>query len=220
MTQSTERKKGSMNPLREWIEEQRDKPPDGTPEFVFDASSPFRTGWRWAMNHVLKELKAHEETEGESIKHYYSKQGLPLSYWHETNEGIQGSLPRPVLCVGLYDKWYELFLVHPDGRVEEVWFSEMEKDAAELHIVACPNHCPNPMVVQKFAERKGYILNNEAKEMIDGRWFLDCKELCSDELELIIKKAYGRGIPQEVFEEMRDEAFDGEKTGVVDGIAR
>lgn len=56
-----------MKPLREWVEEQRDKPPDGTPEFVFDASSPFRTGWKWAMNHVLKELKVREDKECEAF---------------------------------------------------------------------------------------------------------------------------------------------------------
>jgi len=139
-----------------------------------------------------------------TIKHYYSDRGIPLSYWHETNESIHGPMDVPVLCVELYLKWYVLFLVHPDGHVESVGYHEMEEDAAALGVSVCHDHEPNPIVVQKFAERKGYVLNGEAQEMIDGRWFLEDKELCSDELELIIKKAFERGIPQEVFKEMKE----------------
>jgi len=130
------------------------------------------------------------------IKQYYSDRGFPLTYWHEEGEE---TFCTPILCVEVYCKWYDLYLVHSDGRAEKIGFPEMEEDAAKLGVSICHDHCPNPVVVQRFADRNLYVLCKEAQEMIDARWFLEDKGIESEELELIIKKANEQGIIREVF---------------------
>jgi len=83
----------------------------------------------------------------------------------------RGRVPR--LTVELYIKWYSLFLVSTDGKVEEVLFPNdpIYCDGGVPYV----DHVPNPIVVARFAEAKHYHMDDLAMEMIVGRWEIEVK---------------------------------------------
>ncbi len=78
-----------------------------------------------------------------------------------------------VLTVECYCKWYELFLVCPDAIVGINFgvLSQHSKDESPY----C-DHAPNPRAVYRYAQAKGYQLDNKAFEMIIGRWEIEYHE--------------------------------------------
>jgi hypothetical protein len=71
----------------------------------------------------------------------------------------------PTLTVEMWIKWYDLQLVHPDGRIERVLYPE-NLDGESSFI----DHVPNPKAVVKFAKEKGYEIDELALQAIKGRW--------------------------------------------------
>jgi hypothetical protein len=59
----------------------------------------------------------------------------------------------------MYPKWYSLYLVHPNGDVEEIEFPDGYVD-----------HVPDPMAVAAYAESHDYEVDSLAYEMMVGRW--------------------------------------------------
>jgi hypothetical protein len=76
----------------------------------------------------------------------------------------------PVLTVEAYEKWYELFLVHPDGRVESISFNELERFCGDGSPYA--DHAPNPNAVRLLVEARGWRLSELTFELMIGRWEL------------------------------------------------
>ena len=72
----------------------------------------------------------------------------------------------PTLTVELYVKWYTLYLVHPDERIEEVLYP----------LNGFVDHVPKPAAVFDFAKENGYDIEPLAWEMIVGRWEIDVRE--------------------------------------------
>lgn len=79
-------------------------------------------------------------------------------------------LDRPVITVELYSKWYGLYLVYPEGSIEEIPFPESE---GRLDVSDYVDHVPNPKVVVWFAEKNNFYLDELALELIVGRWELE-----------------------------------------------
>jgi hypothetical protein len=75
---------------------------------------------------------------------------------------------KPIVTIENYCKWYDLYLVHPDGRVEAVPFPEERIEGAPYL-----DHAPNPSHVLHWAERMGYHLHEESEEMMIGRWEIE-----------------------------------------------
>jgi hypothetical protein len=97
----------------------------------------------------------------------YSPRGIPLVW------GSGHPKAGAVLTVECYCKWYELFLVCPDAIVG-VDFGVLgmhSKDEAPY----C-DHAPNPRAVYRYAQARGYLLDNVAFEMIIGRWEIEYHE--------------------------------------------
>jgi hypothetical protein len=106
-----------------------------------------------------------EEIEEVVYQFHLSERDIPLVW-------IVPPLPgEVVLTVENYCKWYSLYLIHEDGRVEKIPFPD--QGWAQSGESAYADHVPNPTVVQRFAERKGYLLDTQAFEMIIGRWELE-----------------------------------------------
>lgn len=78
---------------------------------------------------------------------------------------------QPVLTVSLALKWYELYVVHPDDRAEMVGFSQLSDVA--LGEAPYVDHAPNPAVVRRLAEVRGWWLDDLAEELIVGRWQME-----------------------------------------------
>jgi hypothetical protein len=96
-----------------------------------------------------------------------SDRNMPL-VWSTTHD--PGDI---TLTVENYCKWYSLFLVHPDGRVEQIPFPGEGYCKSDESPYA--DHVPNPVVVQRFAERHGYVIDERAFEVMVGRWHLEAK---------------------------------------------
>lgn len=106
---------------------------------------------------------------------FVSNRGIQLAF--SSNFDIPNS--SPVLTVELSNKWYELYLIYPDGKIESVFFPTSEKDTSFV------DHVPNPRVVQEYARKKGYWIDDLALELIVGRWFTEVRDW--EELERLAK---------------------------------
>jgi hypothetical protein len=104
------------------------------------------------------------------MQHFMSPRGLPLVYSIPDNGYPQEC---PVLTVENYCKWYSLFLVHPDGRVEAVDYDRLEPIAAALDASAYVDHVPNPACLEPLCDANGWILCTESREMAVGRWQIE-----------------------------------------------
>lgn len=76
----------------------------------------------------------------------------------------------PILTVEIYCKWYSLFVVDSARSIREISFSELE----DFSLDEAPyiDHVPNPKAVQRFAEKRGYELDELALKLLLGRWVL------------------------------------------------
>lgn len=73
----------------------------------------------------------------------------------------------PVLTVENYTKWYVLYLVHPDNRVEQVSFDQLNDFTDKSPYT---DHAPNPVAVERLAAARGWNIAERAMECIIGRW--------------------------------------------------
>jgi len=80
---------------------------------------------------------------------------------------------KPVLTAENYSKWYELFLVMPDGTVGEVGFGELHELADERGVSPYVDHVPNPSLVSVLAERRGWSIDHVSYEVMVGRWEIE-----------------------------------------------
>jgi hypothetical protein len=100
-----------------------------------------------------------------------SERGLPLL--------LSNGLPlAPTLTVELYEKWYTLYLVKPNGDIEVV---EYPDDPASCPSDMSPymGHVPNSKVVANYARNHGYEVDLLAFELIVGRWEIERREFTS-----------------------------------------
>jgi hypothetical protein len=98
---------------------------------------------------------------------HFSERGHAL-VWAKT------PLDIPILTVENYLKWYELYLIQPDGSITTIPFEELEpyeKDDGPV----MGDHVFNPRVVQRMAHAQDYHLDTQAFEMLIGRWELEYK---------------------------------------------
>lgn len=77
---------------------------------------------------------------------------------------------RPIITCELYSKWYELFIWWTDGQLLKLPFNKLEDVAFEMGVSAFVDHVPNPTVVEAYAERHDYGIDELAHDLIKGRW--------------------------------------------------
>jgi hypothetical protein len=97
------------------------------------------------------------------ICEYTSERGFPLVYW--------GFPPMAghVVTVENYCKWYTLYLVDTDGHVQAVSWEGLA-DHAEPDESPWSDHVPNPYCLQRWAAAQNYQIDDQALEMVIGRW--------------------------------------------------
>jgi hypothetical protein len=79
---------------------------------------------------------------------------------HPLIRGMRNS-NYPVITVENSEHWYELWVVHPDGRVTPLDFYELDE-----------NNIPNPTVLCKYSMAQNYSIDSRALELIVGRWYI------------------------------------------------
>lgn len=78
----------------------------------------------------------------------------------------------PLVCVELKGKWRTLFLLFPDGHVEERDFGYIEPYAAK-NVAYFVDHVPNPDAVEAWAMAMGYYVDDCSMDMMVGRWQIE-----------------------------------------------
>ena len=86
-----------------------------------------------------------------------------------------GVADRPVITVENYLKWYDLYVIHPEGRVEvlEDHLSAEDDFISEYGESAYGDHVFNPRFVLFLARRNGMDVSSGALEALIGRWQLE-----------------------------------------------
>jgi hypothetical protein len=95
-----------------------------------------------------------------------SPRGMPLFY---------ACTDAPLITVEVYEKWYELFVIHPNRRVETLGYDKLEEYAGPDGS-AYIDHVPNPRAVQRLANARGWHVHPLAFEMMVGRWEILCQD--------------------------------------------
>ena len=102
-------------------------------------------------------------------KFYFSPRGIPLIYCGPPQQ-------KPVLTCENYMKWYDLFLVMPDGSVtalpHKVSLDIVEKSNG--YGLLC-DHCVYPGLIPMVADLAGASVDGNSFDMIVGRWENDIK---------------------------------------------
>lgn len=93
----------------------------------------------------------------------FSKRNLPLIYTGKSAE------ENSILTAELYCKWYYLYLVHPDGTIQEI-------EPALVDDVNYADNVWDPIDIEKFAEKYNLIMDEQFYEMLLGRWEIEIKE--------------------------------------------
>jgi hypothetical protein len=87
---------------------------------------------------------------------------------YKSNRGIDLCISQPVtlptITVELYGKWYELFIVFPNGCVEVLPFPPHKR------LTPYVDHAPNPEVVMAYAEALDIEIDDVALEIIEARY--------------------------------------------------
>jgi hypothetical protein len=105
---------------------------------------------------------------------YFTDDGVLLAYFGEPKE-------VPILTISFSHKWYNMYLVNPDGSVSVAEPSD-DKRLNTWH----SSHVPIPGRVEQYADHMGYELCDNAFDLIMGRWMLRSKECGFD---VMVKEA-------------------------------
>lgn len=104
-------------------------------------------------------LAERRVAEADEVRVHLSARGLPLVW-------MRPPCPdRTIVTVENYVKWYGLQLIHSDGTIEEIPFPSGSSSET-----AYVDHVPNPVAVARFASESDNVLDEQAIEMIAGRW--------------------------------------------------
>jgi len=76
-----------------------------------------------------------------------------------------------LLTVSRYEKWYEMYLVTPDGLFRQIEWNEYPTDLDMWH-----DHCPIPVEVVDFCKRNGYKMELQVYDTICRRYLADWLE--------------------------------------------
>jgi hypothetical protein len=100
--------------------------------------------------------------EPSDFKVYYSERNMPLVFNGDASK-FSG-----IITIENYLKWYNLYIVRPDGSVEK-----LQSD----NTIAWLGHVPCPSDIVEFADRHGLDIDHQSMEMIVGRYYIECKDM-------------------------------------------
>jgi len=107
---------------------------------------------------------------------WFSDRGIPLVY--------TGKTPKvAVVTCENYLKWYGLDVVCPDGVVRKLHdahpdFNCIDQEVERAAVNPCwCDHTFHPGYVREIAEKLGFAVDEQALEMIAGRWAIETLSL-------------------------------------------
>jgi hypothetical protein len=97
-----------------------------------------------------------------NFKTYLSDRNIPLVF-----NGEASTFPG-IITIENYLKWYNLYIVRPDGSVEK-----LQSD----NTIAWRDHVPCPSDIVAFADRRHLDIDQQSMEMIVGRYTLEARDI-------------------------------------------
>jgi hypothetical protein len=101
-----------------------------------------------------------------ALRTYVSPRGHALLY---TGDPVA----TPVLTAENYTKWYELYVVQPDGSVAEVDIVSVEDASANDPAALWIDHLYHPRLLHRLAQYLQAELDERLLEVAIGRWLLE-----------------------------------------------
>lgn len=98
---------------------------------------------------------------------YVSKRNIPLLY--------QGVLDVPVITAENCGKWYDLYIVHPDGKVSPVPVEIMQEVCEKFSTQLWVDHCFHPTLLLLLAKYYTGDADIVTMEVASGRWVMEEK---------------------------------------------
>lgn len=97
---------------------------------------------------------------------YKSDRGMALLYVGEP-------LDLPVITLENYIKWYNIFMVMPDGTVQTVPIEMVQKALDESRTALQIDHNFHPELLDRLGELLNAEVDERATEVATGRWVLE-----------------------------------------------
>lgn len=100
---------------------------------------------------------------------YLSERGWPLLY-------VRKPVDVPVVTLENYTKWYEIYLVNPDGGVEKLKSGIILEVCDKWPDARWVDHLYHPRLLYRVAEYLGASVCERAVEVAAGRWIMESPE--------------------------------------------
>lgn len=102
---------------------------------------------------------------------YVSHRGIPLLAQEVDPEG------RPIVTMENYCKWYSVYALHPDGRVESIDPDDVLRKV-EKRVGGClmGDHNYHPTLLTEVAKELGWVVDPKALEMVTHRWAVEIED--------------------------------------------
>lgn len=101
-----------------------------------------------------------------NFRQYFSERGHPLLFVGEP-------CSVPVITAENYTKWYNLYIVMPDGSVQQVESGDiLEIDDRKVGCLWVDHHF-HPRLFYRLAEKLGGTIDERAVEVAAGRWMIE-----------------------------------------------
>jgi len=107
---------------------------------------------------------------------YISKRGIPLITQNIDEVGyLENGDIQPILTMENYDKWYEMYIIHPDGQIQSFVHSENKETTPHTWY----NHAVYPAYFHLSAKRLGCTYDSRTfatvcerfvDDVLDGDW--------------------------------------------------
>lgn len=123
---------------------------------------------KWWDLHKEADTVKEEVVKNNQPIHYYSSRGKPLLYCRAPSD-------EPVLTLENYTKWYEMWLVMPDGTVQEVPVDLLSETMTIYSEALWIDHLFSPRLLYRVAQQMGYYVDERALEVSLGRWIMEGK---------------------------------------------
>lgn len=104
-----------------------------------------------------------------SNRTYLSPRGHLLLYVGEP-------IDKPIITLENYTKWYEIYLIKPEGAVEKVDNDIVLAVLGEHRDAQICDHVFHPRLLYRVAQELEGELEERAAEVAAGRWMLEVRE--------------------------------------------
>ncbi len=106
---------------------------------------------------------------------YVSDRNKPLLH--------QETYDKPVLTAENYEKWYDLFVIFPNGDVESLSDLGITTFDVAVDGVGTPriDHNYHPLLLEQLAKDNNWYLDISTLEMAAGRWAIEYDNILKDE---------------------------------------